>query len=177
MKKLLFLAIVAAMFVPCAFAQTQAPTSTVSVNVLAEAGLTVPTNATLTSTGSLFANYTGQSTFTYYIRTNTLASGTGSITLQFTSDFYPTGGPSVAGSANSGDLLTYVSTPVAPAVAPSSAQTSSTSAATSVATFGPNAHSAKGGNGGNTVNWTLINDPMYATGTYTSTVTWTISAA
>jgi hypothetical protein len=176
MKKLLLLMIVAAMLVPCAFAQLNPVTSTVSVNVLAEAGLTVPTNATLTSTGSLFANYTGTNTFTYYVRTSSGTGGGGSITMQVTSDFGP-GGPSVASSAATGDYLTYVSTPVSPATAATTSLTASTTTATTVATFGANAHSAKGGNAGNTVNWTLINDPMYATGTYTSTVTWTISAA
>ncbi len=173
MKKLALLAVVAALFVPCAFAQAL-QTSTVGVTVAAEAGLTVPTNATLTESGNFFANYTGSSTFTYYVRTS--ATGSGNIQLQVTGDFTPANGPSVATSGTTGDLLTYVSSPVAPASAPA-AQTASTSVATPVASFVGGAHSAKGGNSGNAVNWTLVNDPAYATGAYTATVTWTISAA
>jgi hypothetical protein len=163
--------------VPCAFAQSTPVTSKVIVNVVAEAGLTVPTDATLTSTGTLFANYTGSSTFTYYIRTSSGSSGNGNIQLMVSTDFSPANGPSVANSGSSGDTLTYMSAPTLPATPPTTAQTASTSAATPVASFGPNAHSAKGGTSGNTVNWTLVNDPQYVTGNYSAVVTWTISAA
>jgi hypothetical protein len=177
MKKILLLTIAAAMFVPCAFAAPAATqTSAVSVTVAAEAGLTVPTDASLTSTGSLFANYVGTTTYTYYIRT-TGTNGTGTIQVQFTGDFLPTGGPSIASPLTTGDLLTYISTPISPATASVTPLTASTSSATTVASFGANAHSAKGGNAGNSVNWTLVNDPMYPTGAYTATATWTISAA
>jgi hypothetical protein len=176
MKKLLLLASIATLFVSGAFAQSTPVSSTVNVNVLAEAGLTVPTNATLTSTGSLFANYTGSSTFTYYIRTSAGASGSGNIQLSVSSDFTPANGPSVGSSSTTGDTLTYISAPIAPASAPA-AQTASTSTATPVASFGPNAHSLKAGTTGNSVNWTLVNDPTYATGSYSAIVTWTISAA
>lgn len=175
MKKLLLLAIVAATFVPCAFALPPATQdSKVNVAVAAEAGLTVPSDATLTS-GSLFANYTGNSTFTYYIRTTEIG-GTGNIQLKVSADFAPAGGPSVLGSVTSGDTLTYVSAPVSPATAPP-LQTASTTTGTAVASFGAAAHSTKTtGNSGNTVAWTLINDPSYAVNTYSATVTWTISA-
>jgi hypothetical protein len=163
--------------VPCAFAQSTPVTSNVNVTVAAEAGLTVPTDANLTSTGTLFANYTGSNTFTYYIRTSSGSSGNGNIQLKVSTDFSPANGPSVASSGTTGDTLTYVSAPTSPATAPSTAQTASTSAATTVALFGSNAHSAKGGNSGNTVNWTLVNDPQYFTGSYAAVITWTISAA
>ena len=48
-------------------------------------------------------------------------------------------------------------------------------AATSVATFGAAASSAKAGNTGS-VAWSLTDDPVYATGAYAATVTFTISA-
>jgi hypothetical protein len=178
MKKLLLLASIATLFVSGAFAQsgTTAPTSTVSVTVGPEAGLTIGTsNALLTSTGTNFADYTGTTNFTYFIRTSG-TSGSGAITLKVSSDFSGTGGPSVATPPTAGDALTYAATVAAPATQATGAVTASTSAATSVATFGAGAHSAKAGNGGSTA-WDLTNDPAYATGSYSATVTWTISAA
>jgi len=178
MKKLVLLVAIGALFVPCAFAQlgSALQTSKVSVTVAAEAGLTVPTDASLTSLTGLFANYTGNSTFTYYLRTST--GGHGTISLQVTGDFSDgsNNAPSVAKSGGTGDTLTYLSAPTAPATTPG-VQTASTSAATSVAVFSGDAHSLKGGTGGNNVAWTLVNDPAYPTGTYSATITWTISAA
>jgi hypothetical protein len=45
-----------------------------------------------------------------------------------------------------------------------------------VVTFGAAARSSAAGDTGS-VSWSLTNDPKYATGTYTATVTFTISAA
>jgi hypothetical protein len=55
----------------------------------------------------------------------------------------------------------------------------SSSAATSVATMGVDAHSAAGASASDTgtVVWTLPNDPLYKTGTYTATALFTISAS
>jgi hypothetical protein len=50
-----------------------------------------------------------------------------------------------------------------------------TTSETNMATFGANAHSTKTGDNG-TVSWTLTNDPLYETGSYTATVTFTINA-
>jgi hypothetical protein len=44
-----------------------------------------------------------------------------------------------------------------------------------VATFQKDAHSTKTGDAGS-VNWTLTNDPLYKTGTFSATATFTISA-
>jgi hypothetical protein len=179
LKKLALFAGVAALFATCAFAQpTAAPTSTLSVNVAAEAGLTIQTSNALLSEGNgPFANFTGSTSYTYYVRSSP-TSGSGTITLEVTSDFAPTGGPSVAASGTTGDTLTYSSSATTPATAVTTAQTASTSGTTPVASFGAGAHSLKGGTGGNAVNWTLVNDPAYAVGNgYTATVTWTISAA
>jgi hypothetical protein len=46
-----------------------------------------------------------------------------------------------------------------------------------VATFGANTHSAGAGTTGNSVAWTLLNDPAYPTGSYTAVATFTISAS
>jgi hypothetical protein len=44
-----------------------------------------------------------------------------------------------------------------------------------VLTLATDKHSTSPGDSG-AVNWTLVNDPKYKTGSYTSTVTFTISA-
>jgi len=150
-------------------------TGSVAVTVAPEASIHIDTaSVTLTSSGSNFGDYAGNTNFTYKVRTGATA-GTAGITLQVTSDFSGTGGPSVANSSTTGDTLTYTCAVSAPAAACSTTQTSSTTAATSVASFGANVRSAKAGNTGS-VSWTLVNDPAYAVGTYTAVVTYTISA-
>ena len=159
-----------------AFAQlgTAPPTTTsVSVTVAAEAALTVATTTTLNETGTqAFSPYLGSTNFTYFIRT-TKSGGTGTVTVQVTSDFSPAGGPSVGTPPTAGDALTYISTVAAPGTLANG--TASTGSATNAATFGADAHSAITGNTGSTA-WTLTNDPKYQTGTFSATVTYTISA-
>jgi hypothetical protein len=151
-------------------------TTSVSVVVGAEASLQVNTATTnLTSGGTIFGAYTGTTSLTYKIRTTT-SGGTGSITLEVTTDFAPAGGPSVVTPPTAGDALTYTCTAAAPGTACAGPLTSSHTVQTSVATFGANAHSASAGNAGSVV-WSLTDDPTYATGTYAATVTFTISAA
>lgn len=159
-----------------AFAQlgTTTPTATVSVTVAAEAALVINSNVTLTSQGTNFADYTGSNTFTYFIRTGA-SGGTGSIVAKVTSDFSPAGGPSVATPVTASDTLKYTATVAAPGTA-AAEQTISTASTTSVASFGADAHSVKAGNSGSTA-WVLSNDPLYQTGSYTATVTYTISAS
>lgn len=157
-------------------AQTFSPsgTTTISVAVSAEAALSVGTATTsLTPAAGQFANYTGSTALTYKIRT-TKTGGTGTITAQVTADFVGNG-PSVANSGTTGDTLSYSCTVASPGTACGTSQTASTTSSTSIGTFGANAHSAKAGSSAS-VAWTLINDPAYETGTYTATVTFTISA-
>ena len=150
-------------------------TTTVSVTIGSEAAIQINTaTTTLTTASTTFAPYTGTTNLTYKIRT-TQGSGTGAITLRVTSDFSPTGGPSVASPPTAGDLLQYTCTVASPGTACSGAQTASTGSDTSVGTFGADSRSAAAGNSGS-VAWTLTNDPVYKTGTYTATVTFTISA-
>ena len=178
MKKLFLIMVIGALLItPSARAQTfgTSGTTTVSVTVAAEAAIRIDTATTgLTATGTIFNDYTGTTNFTYKVRT-TQTGGTGNIQLQVTSDFSPSGGPSVASPPSGGDTLAYTCTVSAPGTACSGSQTSSTTAATAVATFGANAHSTKAGNTGSTA-WTLSNDPVYVTGSYSATVTYTISA-
>ena len=151
-------------------------TTTLSVVVPAEAALTVTTGTTsLATTGTNFGTpYTGTTNFNYEIRT-TKSSGSGSITAKVTADFGGAGGPSVGTPPSPGDALSYTCTVTAPGASCTGSQTASTTASTSVATFGSGANSARGGNGGS-VAWSLTDDPLYATGSYSATVTFTISA-
>jgi hypothetical protein len=180
MRKNLLLAVVALMLT-ASFAHAQlgttAPTNNLTLTVGAEAALTISGGGStpLTSVGTNFANYTGTTSMTYFIRT-TESTGLGSIVLKVTSDFAGPGGPSVTTPPSAGDALTYGCTVAAPGTACTGPVTALTSGTTSVATFGAGAHSAKAGNAAS-VAWTLTNDPVYKTGAYSATVTITISAS
>jgi hypothetical protein len=177
MKRQYILALAAALLTaPASFAQFAATgTTTISVTVSAEASLQVTTSTTtLAAIGTIFNPYTGTTNLLYKIRT-TQATGTGSITLKVTSDFSPANGPSVATPPTAGDALAYTCTVAAPGTGCSGSITSSTSASTSVATFGAGASSANAGTAASTA-WSLTNDPLYKTGSYSATVTYTISA-
>jgi hypothetical protein len=168
-RQLTILAAALALAVPAAFGQFAASgTTNLTLTVVPEAALSVTESTPLASEGTLFADYTGTTAFTYKIRTSQ-TDGTGSITAQVTTNF-EAGGPSAAG----GDL-TYTCSVSAPATGCSDTVTASTAAGTNVAGFGANARSARAGNSG-AVNWSLVNDPQYQTGNYTAVVTFTISA-
>jgi len=150
-------------------------TTTVSVTVSAEAALQVTTaTTTLTATGTTFNAYSGTTNLLYKIR-STQSTGTGTLTLKVTSDFSPANGPSVGTPPTAGDALTYTCTVAAPGTDCSGSQTASTSTSTSVATFGAGASSANAGTAASTA-WSLTNDPTYKAGSYSATVTYTISA-
>jgi len=166
----------ASLLVLAGTAQAQfAPTGTtsVSVAVAAEAALSVTSTTSLTNTGTIFNDYTGSTAFTYKIRTG--SSTTYNIGLQVTQDFNPAGGPSIATPPTSGDALTYQNTVSTPGTGVSGTQTASTANKTGVATFGAGANSAKAGNSGS-VAWNLTDDPQYSAGSYSATITFTISA-
>ena len=150
--------------------------TTVTVTIGAEAGLNIINSSTpLTATGSNFTKFTGSTSLTYSVRT-TAGGGDGSITLKVTSDFSPAGGPSVGRPPSPGDALSYTCTVGNPGTPCTGSQTASTSAQRPLATFGADAHTASGGSTAS-VNWSLTNDPQYKAGTYTATVTFTISAS
>jgi hypothetical protein len=182
-KKLIFVAVLIVFRPSLALAQlgTASGTTTVNVTVGAEAALSIVTGTTtLASAGTNFSSYTGTTNLAYFVRTSA-ASGSGTITVQVTSDFSPAGGPSVATPPTAGDALKYTCTVAAPgnngtATACSGSVTASTASATSVGTFGADARSLIGGNSA-AVAWTLTNDPKYKTGAYSGTVTFTISAS
>ncbi len=149
-------------------------TTTVSVTIGAEAALQVNTATTTLTSAGIFGDFTGSTSLTYKIRT-TQSTGAGTLTLRVTTDFSPVNGPSVASPPSGGDTLSYTCTVAAPGTACSGPITSSTTASTSVGTFGAGASSALAGNSAS-VAWTLKNDPVYKTGAYSATVTFTVSA-
>jgi len=175
MKKTLLLVTALLLAASMAFAQYGPTGQTVlSVVIGNEASIQVDTPTTnLTNvTGNAFGNFTGTTTFDYKIRT---ASGdtTAAITLQLNQLL--TSGTNTIAMANLG----YTCTDVAPASGTgcASSVTPSTTSGTAVASFPGDAHSVNTGTTGNTLSWTLANLPTYETGTYTATVTLTISAA
>jgi len=155
----------------------QAQTTILTVAVGPEAALSIAAATTpLATTSTNFSNpYTGTTAMTYTIRTSK-STGTGTITLQITTDFSGTGGPSVGNPPTAGDALTYTCSVAAPGTPCSATQTAATKSATAVGSFGAGASSGKSGNAAS-VSWALTDDPAYATGTYSATATFTISAA
>jgi uncharacterized cupredoxin-like copper-binding protein len=176
MKRTLLAAVVLLLAASTAFAQFNTTSATtLTLTVAAEASIQADSSTALTTTGTIFNDYTGTTHFTYKVRTGSSVNTAG-VTLKITSDFNPSSGPSVANSGTTGDTLTYSCTATASsATACTGTQTSSTGTATSVATFAASAHSVKAGDSGS-VAWDLVNDPAYAVGSYNATATFTISA-
>jgi len=177
-KRVLFslLVVTLVLLTPNAFAQFNTTgTTTVSVAVVAEASIRIDTpTTTLSTAGTIFNDYTGTTSFTYRIRTGK-DSGTGNIQLLVGPDFSPAGGPSVGTPPSAGDTLSYNCTVSSSGTACTGPLVASTTTPRNVATFGANARSTKAGDSGS-VSWILTNDPVYETGTYSATVTFTISA-
>jgi hypothetical protein len=157
-------------------AATSTATQTLSAQINAIGKLSVPASATVTSAGTTFTGYSGSLTVSYRART-TAATGSGSLTVQATADFSPAGGPSVAAGQ-----LTYTCGAATLGTACSGTQTASTTSQTNIATIGSDACTGGGGScstaNPNTVQTTLAlaNNPAYKTGTYSATLTFTISA-
>ena len=141
-----------------------------------------PSSVSLTHTGTAFSNFTSASSITvsYWIRT-TPSTGSGSVQVQ-AAEFTPTGkGGPVIGS--SGGPLTYTCSGATLGTNCSGNQTLSTTTQTPVVTSIP-AGTCTGGGGNcssavpNTVStsFTLTDNPAYKTGSYSSVLTFTISA-
>ncbi len=176
-KKTTLIILACALLATAGLAQAQSTgTTTLSVTVGPEAALTITTGTTNLTTGSTTFGtaFTGTTSLSYFIRT-TKTTGTGTLTLKVTSDFAGSGGPSVGTPPSSGDALTYNCTVSAPGTACTGSQTASTTASTPFGTWGAGSSSTKAGNSAS-VAWSLTDDPVYATGTYTATTTFTISA-
>ena len=155
---------------------TGTTTQTLSAQINAIGKVSVPASLNLTTAGTTFVAYSGNLTVSYRART-TAATGSGSLTMRATADFSPAGGPSVASGQ-----LTYTCSAASLGAACSGTQTASTASQTSVVTLGASLCTGGGGScsaaNPNTVlsTFTLSNNPAYKTGTYSATLTFTISA-
>ena len=149
---------------------------TLSASINAIGKVSVPVSVTLTTAGTTFVAYSGALTVSYKARTTAGGGSHGSLTMQSTADFSPAGGPSIASGQ-----LTYTCGAASLGVGCSGPLTVS-AAQTNVVTLG--ASECTGGGGScsaatsNTVQttFTLSNNPAYKTGTYSATLTFTISA-
>jgi hypothetical protein len=139
------------------------------------AKLSLPPTVSLAPGATSFSTFNGAVPVSY--RARTTPTGGGAITLQITSDFAPSGGPSVATG-----VLTYTCSGATLGTACSGTATASTSTQTPVLTLPASACTGGGGACSNqdpnsvSLNFTLIDDPGFATGTYSARVTLMISA-
>ena len=155
---------------PFASAQTQ----TLSIVLSPAASITTPASVSLSSSGTTFGSFISPSvSIQSYIR-NSQVSGGGSITVK-AAEFTPTTGPKIA-SGN----VTYVCSAASVGTACSGTQTLSTTATTPVVTFGPASCTGTGCTGTSPQSvrllFTLANSSQYKTGTYSATLTFTVSA-
>jgi hypothetical protein len=138
--------------------------------------VSAPASLTLTPTGTVFSPYGGTVTLLYRARTTPAGTG-GTITVQATGEFSPSGGPTVSSGG-----LTYTCSAATLGTPCSGTKTVSLAAQTNVATIP--ASSCTGGGGAcsaadpNSVklDFLLTDSPQYQTGSYSATLTFTISA-
>jgi len=154
---------------------TATASQTLSATISPVGSLTTPGTATLTNSSNTFQPFTSTVPIRYEIRTT--PAGGGAITLQVTSDFTPAGGPSAASGT-----LTYVCSGANLGTACAGSQTASTTVQTPVLTVP--AAACTGGAGvcsgqdpnSMSITFTLADSPAYPTGSYSASVTFTISA-
>jgi hypothetical protein len=157
-------------------------TQTLDVTVVPLGGLFMQSTPLALTRTSTFAGFIGTMTLSYRARTRQ-GSGQGTITVKATSDFTPTGGPSIASPPSAADKFTYTCSGATLGVACSGIQTVSTTASTTVVSLGASACTGGGApcstanpNSAN-VTFILPDDSKYKTGSYSATLTWTISAS
>jgi hypothetical protein len=161
----------------CSAQSISTQTQTVSAQIQAMGSIvSVPGTVTLSSGGINFQNYTGSLTVTY--RARTTPSGTGNLTVQGTTDFSATTGPRISAGA-----LTYTCSGVTLGTGCSGTQTMSMSSATNVVTLPSSACTGGAPCPLSTpdpnqvvMGLSLTNDPAYPTGSYSASITFTISA-
>ncbi len=164
-------------------AQTTLGTQTLGLN-LQPAGLlySVPASVSLAHTGTTFSAFAGAVTLDYRART-TASTGSGTITVKATTDFTcSSGGPCIGTPPSTGDALTYTCSGATLGTVCSGTQTVSTKTATTVITIPAGVCTGAGSPCGNaatnsvSISFKLTDDPKYKTGSYSATLTWTISA-
>jgi hypothetical protein len=158
-------------------ADTLSTTQTLSVGIAPLGKLSVPSAILLLAPGTTFSPYTGALAVSYRVRTTPTAGG-GLITMQTTSDFSPSGGPSISGGA-----LRYGCNGATLGTPCSGTQTLPATGQVTVLAVPPGVCTG-GGTGGCSaadpnslqVLLTLDNDPQFQTGSYSASITFTISA-
>jgi hypothetical protein len=158
-------------------------TQTLNVNVVPLGGLFMQASPlALTKANTTFNTFTGTITLSYRARTRQ-GTGQGTITVKATSDFTPAGGPSISNPLSATDKFTYTCSSATLGVACSGTQTVSTTTSTNVVSLGASACTGGGApcstanpNSAN-VTFILTDDSKYKTGSYSATLTWTISAS
>jgi hypothetical protein len=158
-------------------------TQTLNVNVVPLGGLFMQASPlALTKANTTFNNFTGTITLSYRARTRQ-GTGQGTITVKATSDFTPAGGPSISNPLSAADKFTYTCSGATLGVSCSGVQTVSTTTSTNVVSLGASACTGGGApcstanpNSAN-VTFILTDDSKYKTGSYSATLTWTISAS
>lgn len=157
-------------------------TQTLNATVVPLGGLFMQSAPLALTRASSFGGFTGTITLSYRARTRQ-GTGQGSITVKASTDFMPPGGPSIASPPSPGDKFTYTCGGATLGVACSGVQTVSTTTSTSVVSLGASACTGGGApcstaspNSAN-VTFILPDDSKYKTGSYSATLTWTISAS
>lgn len=149
-------------------------TQGISVQLSSAGVLSVPASLSLAATGSTFNNFTGSLTVNYKARTT--PSGSASLTVQANSEFSPVGGPLLS----NGDL-TFTCGSAGLGTSCGSAETVSTSVSRTVVSVGSNACTGGGGSCSSSdpasvqLSFTLANTPQHKTGTYSTSLLFTIS--
>jgi hypothetical protein len=162
--------------VPPAQSDVATLTQTLNAQLNAVGKVSAPSSLNLTSTGTVFSPYAGSLTLLYRVRSTPLGSG-GNITVQATGDFSPSGGPTIPSGG-----LTYTCSAATLGTPCAGSQTVSMATQTNVATIPTSACTGGGGACSaadpNSVkmNFSLSNSPAYSTGSYSATVTFTISS-
>jgi hypothetical protein len=163
-----------ASLLPEASAATATATQTATANLGAIGKISVVQSSILLTHTGIFADFTGSVTVQFELRTS-LSTGSSSLTVKAGSDFSPVTGPSIA----KGDL-TYTCGGATFGSPCSGTQTLSTSSQTSVVTVGSGACTGTGCAGSSpdsaTVNLKLVDSPTFKTGTYSTNLTFSISA-
>ena len=149
---------------------------TLNAQLAAVGKVSAPASVNLIPTGTVFSPYGGSLTLLYRVRSTPGGTG-GNITLQATGDFSPSGGPTVPGGG-----LSYTCSAATLGTPCTGSNVVSLTGQTNVATIPPSACTGGGAPcsaadpNSVKVDFLLQNDPGYQTGSYSATVTFTISS-
>lgn len=154
-------------------AQTLTSTQSLGLSLASSATiLTVTPSLTLLSSGT-FISFGGSTIVTTEVRT--VASNTGQLVLQVSSDFSPATGPLVSAGKVTYQCSASYGTPCSGQIQASvSSQTLVTSYSTGSCTGGGGSCSSSDPNT-NTITFTVADNPTYRTGLYSAGITITIS--